>query len=84
MTVDLEIVLDSVREATMVPIRAVFTEDGKRSVYRARGKGFERVPVSTGRRNDLMIELRSGVVVGDRVALERPSALSVRNAEVKR
>jgi len=83
MTVDLEIVLGSVREATMAPIRAVFTEGGKPFVYRARGESFERVSVTTGDRNDLMVELRSGVRVGDRVALERPPALPVQTAEVK-
>jgi multidrug resistance efflux pump len=84
MTVDLEVVLDSVREATMAPIRAVFTENGKRFVYRARKDGFERAPVTTGDRNDLMIEVRSGVRVGDRLALERPLALPVRTEKVTR
>lgn len=84
MTVDLEIVVDTVPEATMAPIRTVFTENGKRFVYRASGEGFERVPVTTGDRNDLMIELRSGVRGGDRVALVRPPVLPARTAEVKR
>jgi hypothetical protein len=84
MTVDLEIVVDTVRDATTAPIRTVFTEDGKRVVYRAGGEGFERVPVTTGDRNDLVIELRSGVRAGDRLALVRPPAVPVRTAEVKR
>jgi len=72
MTVDLEIVLDDVREATMVPIRAIFRE-GKRSlVYVARGEGFAPVPVTVGRRNDLLVEVSGKVRAGDRVALERP------------
>ena len=38
MTVDLEVVLDRLPEATLAPIRAVFTENGKAVVYRARGE----------------------------------------------
>jgi hypothetical protein len=73
MTVDLEIVLDSVREAMMVPIRAVFKDSGKSVVYRTRGATFERVPVTVGTRNDLQVEVSGSLKVGDRVALERPS-----------
>jgi HlyD family secretion protein len=72
MTVDLEIVLDSVREATMVPIRAVFKEKGRAFVYRAGAGGFTRVPVTTETRNDLLIEVKGDLKVGDRVALDRP------------
>lgn len=74
MTVDLEIVLGSVREAMMAPIRAVFSEAGKSVVYRARGEGFERVPVTVGTRNDLQVEVSGNLQAGDRLALERPPA----------
>jgi len=73
MTVDIEIVLDSVREATMVPIRAVYKQNDRSVVYRARGTGFEAVPVTVGRRNDLMLEVRGDLKAGELVALERPS-----------
>jgi len=72
MTVDLEIVLDRVREATMAPIRAVFKDKGRAYVYRAEKTGFTRLPVTVGTRNDLLIEVAGDVKVGDRVALERP------------
>jgi len=72
MTVDLEIVLDSVREATMVPIRAVYKENDRSVVYRAGGTGFGAVPVTVGRRNDLMVEVRGDLKPGEQVALERP------------
>ena len=94
MTVDLEVVLDRLPEATLAPIRAVFTENGKPVVYRARGEAaagqardttggqtFERVPVTIGARNDLLFEVRSGVSAGDWVALERPPAGPAGNAE---
>jgi macrolide-specific efflux system membrane fusion protein len=84
MTVDLEIVVDKVPEATIAPIRAVLTENGEQFAYRVRGAGFERVSVTTGDRNDLMIEVRSGLRAGDRVALVRPPALPTGTATAKR
>lgn len=82
MTVDLEIVLGRAEEATLAPIRAVFQDHGEHVAYRARGETFERVPVTVGTRNDLVIEVRSGLRAGDRVALERPPASPARRGEV--
>jgi multidrug resistance efflux pump len=84
MTVDLEIVLARVPEAVVAPIRAVFSENGRRFAYRARARDFERVPVTIGARNDLLVEVRGALTVGDRVALELPPALSVGRAEVRK
>jgi len=81
MTVDLEIVLSRVQDATMAPIRAIFKEKGRPVVYCARGDAFERMPVTTGSRNDLLIEVRGEVRAGDRVALEHPPARAVRLTE---
>jgi len=83
MTVDLEIVLDSIRKATMLPIRAIFKEGGGSYIYRENGKTFERIPVKTGKRNDLLIEVSGKVGIGERVALERPPAALVQPAGVK-
>jgi hypothetical protein len=83
MTVDLEIELDSVRQAMTVPIRALFRDDKQHYVYRASGAGFERVGVTVGTRNDLVAEVRGGVRLGEEVALERPPA-SAAGGEVKR
>jgi multidrug efflux pump subunit AcrA (membrane-fusion protein) len=83
MTVDLEIVLGSVREATMVPIRAVFKDGGRSVVYRARAEGFEPVPVTVGTRNDLQVEVKGNIGVSDRVALERPPAQPAKAGRAK-
>jgi HlyD family secretion protein len=79
MTVDLEIVLDTVREATMVPIRAVFQEGKKSYVYVTGNAGFTRVSVTTGTRNDLGIEVRGKLKVGDQVALDKPLSTQLAN-----
>ena len=83
MTVDLEIVLDSVREATMAPIRAAFKDGGRSVVYRARKDGFDAIPVTVGTRNDLQVEIKGDLRVGDRVALERPPAQPVKRGRAK-
>jgi multidrug efflux pump subunit AcrA (membrane-fusion protein) len=72
MSVDLEVVLERVPEVVLAPIRALFDESGERVVYRADDGTFERVPVTTGLRNDLFVEVHSGLRTGDLVALERP------------
>jgi hypothetical protein len=82
-TVDLEIVLGSVREATMGPIRAAFKDAGRSVVYRARKDGFDPVPVTVGTRNDLQVEIKGDIRVGDRVALERPPAQPAKGGKAK-
>jgi len=84
MTVDLEVVLDTVREAMTVPIRAVLKESGRAVVYRVGRDGFERVPVTLGKRNDLIIEVKGDLEIGDRVALERPTDVGAARTEAKR
>ena len=84
MTVDLEIILGNVREATMAPIQAIFKEDGKSIVYRARGGSFERVLVKVGSRNDLLVEVQGNLQPGDRVALVQPPAQAVLQAGVRK
>lgn len=81
MTVDLEIVLGTAKNAIMAPIRAVFKDKGRSFVYLARGETFERVPVTAGTRNDLRIEVRGKLRAGDRLALERPPAAALRSGE---
>jgi len=50
----------------------VHADDTGAWVYRKRGRGFEKVPVALGRRNDFHVVLESGVAVGDEVALRAP------------
>jgi len=71
MTVDMEIVLESVHNACTVPIRAVFKEGEHSVVYRLNGKTFETVPVTTGIRNDLQIAIDGNIHEGDIISLDR-------------
>lgn len=55
----------------VVPAEAVFTRaDGRPVVYRRTRWGFEEVRPGLGRRNDRLVEIKSGLSPGDRVALQ--------------
>ncbi len=84
MTVDLEVVLERLPETILAPIRAVFAESDGHVVYRTGGRALERVPVTIGPRNDLFVEIHSGLQAGDRIALEQPPALPGEGAEEPR
>ena len=84
MTVDLEVVLEQLPEVTLAPIRAVFAEDDGHVVYRARGRALESVPVTIGSRNDMLVEVHSGLQAGDQVALERPPTRPDESREERR
>ena len=72
MTVDLEIVLAELKDATAVPAQAVFSEGGRQVVYVRRGDGFEAVPVTTATRSDLEMAVKGKLRPGEVVALARP------------
>jgi len=72
MTATVLVHVDSLADVVQVPIEAVHADDTGAWVYRKRGRGFEKVPVALGRRNDFHVVLESGVAVGDEVALRAP------------
>ncbi|HVU01597.1 MAG TPA: efflux RND transporter periplasmic adaptor subunit [Polyangiaceae bacterium] len=53
-----------------VPRKAVQSVDGKSILFRRAGAGFEAVPVEIGASSGELVEIRSGVVAGDEVAVE--------------
>ena len=67
-----DVVIGREENATLVPLAAVFEEDGQAFVYVKRGERFEKQPVELGLRNHLYAAVRSGLGEGDVVALERP------------
>lgn len=78
MTADIEIILKQVPDVLKVPIRAVFTEEDKSFVYRRANNRYERVPVTTGTRNDLQIAIEGHLAPEETVALEKPVETLVR------
>ena len=72
MTSRVTILADSVTEQLAIPVQAVFEEGGATYCYRHRGGGFEKVGVITGRQNEDLVVIQSGLDPGDRISLIKP------------
>lgn len=67
-----EIETERVAGAVVVPTDAVFVTPDGPVAYRRTGGGFERVRLELGRRTATSIEVKSGLVPGDRVSRRDP------------
>ncbi|WP_428386354.1 efflux RND transporter periplasmic adaptor subunit [Mucisphaera sp.] len=73
MRLSAEIFTDRVEDEVVVPIQSVLVEGDRSFVFVSAGGGrVQRQAVETGRSNDTMVELVSGVEEGTRVLLRRP------------
>ena len=77
MTARVFILAESVQKALCIPRHAAFDESGQKWCYVSQGKRFKKVNVVLGKQNEDVVEIRSGLKVGDRIALVKPSAESV-------
>jgi RND family efflux transporter MFP subunit len=67
MTASVSILLDTLRGALVIPIRAVKRESGQAFVLVKEGEKTARRPVSLGRESGDMVQVKSGLSAGDRV-----------------
>ncbi len=67
MFAELNVVVAGGRAVFAVPVDAVLAAEGGEFVFVERAGGFVRVAVSTGIRNDRLVEVKRGLKVGDRV-----------------
>jgi HlyD family secretion protein len=72
MTARVSLLAAHLTDVATVPLTALFLEGDRYYCYRAQGEGFERVAVAVGASNEDSAEIRSGLVVGDRVSLVKP------------
>ena len=63
---------DRLERQLMLPAKAVFQKAGRQVVYARSGLGWEERSIVTGRRNAESVLVTSGIVEGDRVALQDP------------
>ncbi len=61
-------------EVKQVPLGAVSEESGKQYVFIRKGQGFEKRVVEIGLTNSTHAAVKSGLEIGDEVALDRPTA----------
>lgn len=73
MTAEVEILVDNMKNVLAVPVQAVAEHRGKHFVYGQTTKGIERQKVEIGATNNRMVVVKSGVIVGDVVALDARS-----------
>ena len=70
MTARVTIISDSVLEKLAIPVQAVFEEGGLKFCYKYLEKRFERINVTTGRQNEDLVVIHSGLNAGDRISLQ--------------
>lgn len=76
MTIRADVIVGSRTNVLMVPVTAVFNNQGTRVVYVTGATGTEMRPVDLGESNDRMVEIVAGVREGERVSLSAPPAAS--------
>jgi hypothetical protein len=69
MTVDVEVLVEEVAEALLVPARAIFTTAGSPFVYRVEGGRAQVTPVSLGRSSATAVEVVEGLGAADLVVV---------------
>ncbi|MHC5038158.1 MAG: efflux RND transporter periplasmic adaptor subunit [Planctomycetota bacterium] len=83
-TAKVEIVIEQLRGALYVPIRAVRGVGAKTFVYAERNGGLKRLEVELGLSNDKFVEIKSGVEEGDRILVLRPPEECLKAEEAER
>jgi len=72
-----EILVESVSDATYVPIQAVFRNAGRPFVYIRDASGWAQTPVRVGRTSELYAEIVDGIDAGTTVLLREPNPSEV-------
>lgn len=74
MSIRADVIVGTRTNVVMVPVTAIFNDQGTRVVYVTTATGTERRPVEIGESNDRMIEIVAGLTQGERVSLVAPDA----------
>jgi len=72
MTARVSILSDSVNDQLTIPVQAVFEEAGTKFCYKYLEKRFKKVGITTGRQNEDLVVILSGLNAGDQVSLTKP------------
>lgn len=75
MNAKVEILVDLLADVMFVPVQSIEVENDHHYCYVTAGGGLERRPVQTGLFNDEFIEVRTGLQMGEMVALSLPKKL---------
>lgn len=72
---DVEILVDEIKDATTIPMQAVFDREGKTIVFVKTPTGFEAREVTAARRTESTMVIASGLKPGEVLALADPFAV---------
>jgi len=72
MTAKVEIIIEELKDVISVPIQTVVNRQGKKVCYVVEGKEPKLCEVETGLFNDNFVEIKSGLVEGEKVLLNPP------------
>lgn len=84
MSAEVDIDVKTLKNVLQVPVQAIGAHNGKTVVYVVRPDGSEEPrEVVTGEANDKFVEILSGVTEGERILMEAPQVVSVREEEAE-
>ncbi len=66
--------VEEVRGVPSLPLAAVFSDGPRHFVFKKDATGFVRITVAIGVNNLERVEIRSGLKLGDEIALARPTS----------
>ncbi|MBF7073054.1 HlyD family efflux transporter periplasmic adaptor subunit [Glaciecola sp. MH2013] len=70
-----EIQVKVASKSVVIPLQAIHHDQGRSYVYLKHDGNFVRREVSSGRKNQYLVEITQGVVVGDQIALSVPDGV---------
>ena len=72
MTAKIEVIIDELHDVLSVPIQSVITQEKSKVCYVLTNNGPQKRVVETGLFNDNFVEVKSGLVEGEKVLLNPP------------
>ncbi len=81
MSCGIEILSDIVPEALVVPLQAIFVDEGKTIAFVVKGESWERRDVKTGRSSQTLVEILDGLKESESVLLASPPGFTPKAAE---
>ena len=78
MSCSAEIVIESIRNALLIPSRASLMSKGKPAVWVQQGDGFVLRQIEVGKRNDTELVVTKGLKAGEVIAMEDPNEVAKR------
>jgi HlyD family secretion protein len=74
ITGDVNVLVEKVPNAIIIPVQAMFQKSGENVVYVWHSGEFQEIPIQVGRRSGDKILVAKGVSLGERIALRDPTA----------